>query len=121
MSEQKFWFIASSPVWPDDGVFEFEGDEGVDSSMPVFYSTREKAEAEQRDWNEAEWEDFPFGEVEESAEQSTREEPSESPNFELFAMEAWLLAEHLRSSDISRVKLDDEVLSVEDFLTDFFD
>jgi hypothetical protein len=116
MSEQRFWFIASSPIWPDHGLFEFEGVEGVASSMPVFYSTREKAEAEQRHWNEAEWEDAPFGDEEASTEQSTEQEPID---LEVFAMEAWLLAEHLRGSDISHVKLDDEVISADDFLTDF--
>jgi hypothetical protein len=113
VNEQKFWFISSSPVWPDDGIFE-----GIDPAVPVFFSTREKAEAERRDWNEGEWEDMLFGEGEALAEQFEEEVPPKPPNLEVFAMEAWLLAEHLRDSDIPLVKLDDEVISKDDFLAD---
>jgi hypothetical protein len=62
---------------------------------------------------------MPVGEA--FAEQSEEEVPPEPPNFEVFAMEAWLLAEHLRDSDIPQVKLDDEVISKNDFLADFPD
>ena len=119
MNQQLFWFISTSPVWPDHGLFEYEGEEGVDSSMPVFYSTRERAEAEQREFNEAEWEDMPFGGGEAPTEQSAKEDPPEPPALEVFAMETWLLAEHLRDSAITQVKLDDEIISADDFLADF--
>jgi hypothetical protein len=122
MNNQKFWFIASSPAWPDDAVLGYEGGDRVDAPVPLFYSTREKAEAEQRAeqrcWNEAEWEDAPCGELEAYTEPSAEDE---SPNLEVFAMKAWLLAAHPRGSGISHVKLDDEVISADDFLAGFLD
>ncbi len=45
--------------------------------------------------------------------------PHEPPDFEVFAMEARLLAKHLRDSDIPQVKPAEGGASADDFLVDF--
>ncbi len=111
MIEGSYWYIAvaplSIPYWTEVTTceMEFGGDTVV---APMLFTTRDKAAAELREWDEGAADAY-LRLVEECTESMVNRALDNTPGLSVYEIDRWLLGEHLGDSDLVYVILDNEV------------
>jgi hypothetical protein len=108
MAERSYWYLGVSPIsvpyWSDVTLCETEfGDATV--VAPMLFSTREAAEAELSEHQDAEADAF-LRAVDDYGAEDVNEALDNTPEQQVFEIGAWLLGEHLRDSDHMYVMVD---------------
>jgi hypothetical protein len=113
MAERSYWYVATTPLsvphWTEVTSYETEV-RGERVLVPMLFTTREKAEAELRSIVEGEADAY-LQAVGEYGEKAMNAALDNTPEHQVFEIEAWLLGEHLKDSDVTYVVVDDRMWS----------
>jgi hypothetical protein len=108
MAERTYWYLGKSPInvpyWTDVTHCETET-EGQAVLAPMLFTTRDKAEAELRWFNEEEPDEY-LRAIKVWGEDSWNRALDNTPSLQVFEIGEWLLREHLSDSEITYVMID---------------
>ena len=108
MTERTYWYLGTSPInvpyWTDVTHYETKT-EGRPVLAPMLFTTRGKAEAELRGFNEVEPDEY-LRAIKVHGEDVWNRALDDTPPLQVFEIGEWLLREHLNDSEITHVMID---------------
>jgi hypothetical protein len=111
VEERAYWYLGKSPInvpyWTDVTHCETEAD-GEPVSAPMLFTTRDKAEAELRGFNEEEPDEY-LRAISVWGEDDWNRALDNTPPLQVFEIGEWLLKEHLKDSALTYVMIDHEL------------
>jgi hypothetical protein len=111
MEERIYWYLGKSPIdvpyWTEVTPYETEA-EGRTVRAPMLFTTRDKAEAVLRGFNDEEPDEY-LRAINAGGEDEWNHALSNTPPHEVFEIGEWLLREHLNDSEIEYVMVDYEL------------